>query len=72
MQELIGIMRDECAKVGRDADSIELTGGLMSPDHDVIARYRDMGFSRMLMPPPGYDKDAISKGLDAFASKFLR
>lgn len=72
LNELIGVMRDECAKVGRSADSIELTGGMMRPDADTIARHEEMGFARLVMAPPGYDKDGISRGFDAFAKEFLK
>jgi len=72
LAELIGIMRDECSKVGRNADDIEITGGMMMPDADVIARHADMGFSRLVMAPPGFDKDGISRGFEAFAKEFLK
>jgi probable F420-dependent oxidoreductase len=72
MRELLGILRDECAKVGRNAADIEITGGMMQPDADVIARHEEMGFQRMLMPPPGWDRDGISRGFEAFAKGFLK
>ncbi len=72
MRELLGIMRDECAKTGRKPEEIEITGGMMQPDADQIARHEEMGFSRMLMPPPGWDRDGISRGFEAFAKEFLK
>jgi probable F420-dependent oxidoreductase len=72
MRELLGILKDECGKVGRNPGDIEITGGMMQPDADVIARHEEMGFSRMLMPPPGWDRDGISRGFEAFAKAFLK
>jgi probable F420-dependent oxidoreductase len=72
MRELLGILKDECGKVGRNAADIEITGGMMQPNADVIARHEEMGFSRMLMPPPGWDRDGISRGFEAFAREFLK
>jgi len=72
LRELIGIMRAECEKVGRSADRIEITGGMMVPDKDFISRHEEMGFDRLVIAPPGYDKDGISRGFEAFASAFLR
>jgi probable F420-dependent oxidoreductase len=69
---LLGVMRDECTKVGRDAATIELTAGMMVPDADFIARHEEMGFQRLVMAPPGYDKDGISRGFEAFAEAFLK
>lgn len=72
LKELIGILRDECAKVGRSADDIELTGGMMAPSPEHVAKHEEMGFSRLVMGPPGWDRDGISRGIEAFANTFLR
>ena len=72
LKELIGIMNDECAKVGRDASAIELTGGMMVPSAEHVAKHEEMGFDRLVMAPPGYDKDGISRGFEIFANAFLR
>lgn len=72
MTQLLGVLRDECAKVGRDPAEIELTAGMMVPDHEAIARHEEMGFSRLVMAPPGFDRDGISRGFEAFASAFLK
>jgi probable F420-dependent oxidoreductase len=72
LKELIGILKDECAKVGRDPGAIELTGGMMVPSAEHVAKHEEMGFQRLVMAPPGYDKDGISRGFEAFANAFLR
>lgn len=72
LTEMLGIMRDECATVGRDASTIELTAGVMAPDAEGIRLHEEMGFGRLVMPPPGYDKDGISRGFETFARAFLK
>ncbi len=72
LRELLGILREECAAVGRSADAIELTAGMMVPTPDAVKKHEDMGFHRLVIAPPGYDRDSISKGLEAFANTFLR
>lgn len=68
--ELIGVLHEECAKVGRDPASIELTAGGAFPDPDALKRYRDLGFTRFVMPPPAFDKDGLSRGFERFAATF--
>jgi probable F420-dependent oxidoreductase len=72
MKELLGIMRDECAKVGRSPAEIELTAGMMQAEPDAVARHEEMGFNRILIPPPAWDRDGLSRGIDELAEKFLR
>ncbi|MFN2377965.1 MAG: LLM class F420-dependent oxidoreductase [Candidatus Binatia bacterium] len=72
MKELIGILHEECSKVGRKPAEIELTGGMMMPDKDYVSRYEEMGFERLVIAPPGYDRDGISRGFEAFAEAFLK
>lgn len=70
---LFAAMRDECQKIGRNPDEIELTTGAPLRSLDDVKRLEDLGVARLIVPPPGFDKDAIEKGLaqlgDAFISK---
>ena len=62
---LLGIMREECAKVGRDPASIEITcGHREAPTADNVKRLRDAGVSRFGVPPPAYDPEGITRGLE--------
>lgn len=72
MKELLAVLKDECDKVGRDPGAIELTGGMMAPSAEHVAEHEDMGFERLIIAPPGWDKDGISRGFEAFANSFLR
>jgi probable F420-dependent oxidoreductase len=61
---LLGIMRDECKKRGRDPSSIEVTSGRAVPDLEGVKRLRDLGVSRFMVPPPAFDPDGITQGLE--------
>ncbi len=61
---LLGVMRDECAKLGRDPKTIEVSSGRTVPDVDGVRRLRDLGVSRLVVPPPAFDPDGITQGLD--------
>ncbi len=68
--KLLGAMRDECARIDRDPGEIEVTAGGRT-DPDSIARYRDLGVSRMIMPPPAFDPEGLRKGLHEFADNVI-
>lgn len=61
---LLGIMREECKKLGRDASSIEVTSGRGVPDVDNVKRLADLGVSRFMVPPPAFDPDGVTQGLE--------
>lgn len=62
--ELIGVVRDECKEIGRDPAEIEISCGAQLNDLDSVRRLEDLGVSRISIGPPGFDKDAVRKGLD--------
>jgi probable F420-dependent oxidoreductase len=68
---LIGIMREECKRVGRDPSSVEITLPMPGAKLDRIRRYRDLGATRLTMAPPAYDKQGVTDGLDRFAQEIL-
>ena len=61
---LLGIMREECAKLGRDPKTIEVTSGRAVPDVDGVKRMADLGVSRFVLPPPAFDPEGITAGLE--------
>ena len=62
LTQLLGALRDECAKVGRDAATIEVTAASYFPDLDAEKRFRDLGVHRLAVMPPGFDPDGIERG----------
>jgi len=71
LTNLLGIMRDECAKIGRDPATIEVTTGSAGVDLDLARRYQDLGVDRVMIGPPAYDLDGVRAGLHEFANKVI-
>jgi hypothetical protein len=69
---LLGILRDECKKLGRDAGKIEVTAGRTVPDADGVKRLTDLGVSRFILPPPAFDADGLTKGLEAYGQMIAK
>ena len=71
LKVLLGIVRDECSRIGRNPAEIEITAGRGTPDVDAVRQYEDLGIARMMIPPPGFDPDAVSKGLHEFGDRVI-
>jgi probable F420-dependent oxidoreductase len=69
---LLGIMREECKKLGRDPATIEVTSGRAAPNPDTVKRLADLGVSRFVLPPPAFDPEGITKGLEAVGNQIAK
>jgi probable F420-dependent oxidoreductase len=69
---LLAALRDECGKLGRSPEEIEIstTGGNL--DEDTVSRYADLGVARLVIPPPAFDAEGLRRGLTEFAERFIR
>jgi len=67
---VLAMLKQECAKVGRDPAAIELSA-FGRPSLDLINQYRDLGVSRMLIGPPAWDADGLTRGLEKIAAEIL-
>jgi hypothetical protein len=38
---------------------------------DTIKKFQDIGISRIVVPPPGFDKDNLSRGLDQLGNDII-
>jgi probable F420-dependent oxidoreductase len=61
---LLGIMREECKKLGRDPSTIEVTAGRGVPSPENVKRLAELGVSRFIVPPPAFDPEGITQGLE--------
>lgn len=68
---LLQVLRDECGKLGRDPEQIEITTGARITDVDLVRRYQDLGVARLVTGPPAFDKEGLRRGLHEFADKVL-
>ena len=71
LPELFAAVRDECEKLGRNPDEVELTAGGPARNLDDVKRMQDLGVTRMVVPPPGFDKDGVEKGLEHFGNEII-
>jgi len=68
---LLGIMRDECSRIGRKPGEIELTAGLGLIDLDGARRLQDLGVQRIGVAPMAFDPDGLAQGLHQFANDVI-
>lgn len=71
LKTLLGLMREECAKIGRDPATIEVTSGRTIPDADGVKRLRDLGVSRFMVPPPAFDPEGLTRGLEELGTRVI-
>ena len=69
---LLDVMRDECRKLGRNPAEIEVTSGRAVPDADGVKRLEDLGVSRFMVPPPAFDPDGVTQGLEKLGNLIAR
>ena len=70
LPELIQAMRQECERIGRDPGEIEITSGSL-PTPDEVKRLEDLGVSRFVTGPPGFDKEALEAGLEKLGNELI-
>jgi probable F420-dependent oxidoreductase len=68
---LIGEMYAECRRVGRDPTTIELTAAASLHDVDHVRRLQDLGITRVMIAPPGFDDVSLRRGLTDFAEQVM-
>lgn len=71
LPRLLAVLRGECERLGRDPKTVELTCGAFSLDRDTVARYAELGISRLVIPPPAFDADSLVPGLERFAREVI-
>jgi probable F420-dependent oxidoreductase len=68
---LFEALTDECARVGRDPSEVELSAAGAKLDSDTIKRYEDIGVTRLVLPPPGFDPEGLRRGLGELGEKVI-
>lgn len=70
LKELFGLMREEADKTKRNADRIELSC-MGRAKAEAVKPFADVGVSRMIVAPPGFDKEALSRGLEKIGNEVI-
>jgi probable F420-dependent oxidoreductase len=52
LRTLVGALRDECARSGRDPSEVEIMVGVFAPDEQTVDELREIGVSRIVVSPP--------------------
>ena len=80
LTKLLAILRDECARIGRNPREIEITSGIGGSNAtsassamqlDIVHRYEDLGAARLIIAPPAFDVDGVQRGLHDFADRVI-
>ncbi|MGH7863519.1 MAG: LLM class F420-dependent oxidoreductase [Candidatus Binataceae bacterium] len=70
LKELFAVMTDEATKAGRDAKTIELTC-MGRARLDSLKQFQDIGIARVVVAPPAFDKDGLTRGLEKIADEVI-
>lgn len=68
---LLAAMRTECARIGRAAADIEVTAAGYTVTLDAVRQLADLGVSRLVLMPPGFDPRSVDDGLARFADEVI-
>ncbi|MDQ3757060.1 MAG: LLM class F420-dependent oxidoreductase [Actinomycetota bacterium] len=63
---LIGVMRKAAEEAGRDPDAIQVTCAARF-DPETVERYAELGVTRLMVPPPGFDVATLEEQLPRLA-----
>jgi len=71
LRDVLAILGEECARLGRNPREIEITAGRAALDLDSVRRYEDLGVARLTLPPPAFDPDGLHAGLHEFGDRVI-
>jgi len=70
LQELFATMREAAQKAGRDPSDIELSC-MARAAIDSVKAVEDIGISRVVVAPPAFDKEGLSRGLEKIRNEVI-
>ena|SRR5208282_279203 len=70
LKELFAIVNSEAQKAGRDPKHIELSC-MGRAKVDSLKALQDIGIQRVVVPPPAYDPEGITRGLEKIANEVI-
>jgi len=70
LQELFTLMRESAQKAGRNSNQIELSC-MGRPAVDSAKAVEDIGISRVIVAPPAFDKEGLSRGLEKIGNDVI-
>jgi probable F420-dependent oxidoreductase len=70
LQELFVTMREAAEKAGRNPDRVELSC-MARATIDAVKAVEDIGISRVVVAPPAFDKEGLSRGLEKIGNDVI-
>src|SRR6202158_5126606 len=70
LKELFAMMSSEAEKAGRDPKKIELSC-MGRPRVDELKAFEDIGISRVIIAPPAFDAEGLTRGLEKLQNEVL-
>ena len=70
LQELFAMMREAAVAAGRDANKIELSC-MARATVDAVKAVQDIGISRVVVAPPAFDQEGLSRGLEKIGNEVI-
>ncbi len=67
---LIALLREECAKVGRNSDGFDISTGA-APDLDMIKRLEDFGVTRVFTNSAATDRDGVTRWAEQVGNEVI-
>ena len=70
LKELFAIAKEECARRGRKFEELELSCR-GRPQADFVKAVQDLGVKRIAIPPPAFDPEGLTRGLEKIANDVI-
>jgi probable F420-dependent oxidoreductase len=70
VEQMIGLLKEECAKVGRKFDGFDITTSV-APQLDMVKRVEDLGVTRVFTISAATDHDGITRALEKLANDLI-
>jgi probable F420-dependent oxidoreductase len=71
LEALFTVLREECARQGRNPAEIELTAGTGRLELDAVRRLADFGVARVTIAPPAFDPEGVRAGLHEIGERVI-
>jgi probable F420-dependent oxidoreductase len=70
IKDLIAMLKEECAKVGRNSDGFDISTGA-APDLDMIKRLEDLGVTRVFTSTTNPGRDEITRWAEKVGNEII-
>jgi probable F420-dependent oxidoreductase len=73
LRELVAVLAQECAAIGRDPRQVEVTTGIVGrlPTRDDLAQLAELGVGRVLVALPDVSRDGVERALDRVGEELV-